>query len=221
MKALLRRELLNAFSGGGATMVALLFFLSVVSVLPFAVGPDMTLLARLGPAILWIGALLAGLLGLERLFQEDRQDGSLDLLRLNTGFLDLTMTVFVKSLAHWLSHLLPLAFVAPALGLLMNMEAKTALFTALTLIMGTPAIAFIGAVGAGVAVALPRAGLLVSVLILPVLIPALIFGVSASYAAQEGGANFAQPLLLLIAVNLFAAVLGPVATALSLSLVED
>jgi heme exporter protein B len=220
MIALLRRDLSIAIRSGGAAMLGVLFFLAVVAVIPFGIGPDLNLLARIGPAILWIGALLASLLGLDRLFQADREDGSLDMLVMQDWF-SLVLTVFVKSLAHWLATGLPLVLAAPLLGLLMNMSATATGAVMLTLLVGTPAISFIGAVGAAVAVVLPRGGLLVSILILPLAIPILIFGVSASYAAVTDPDPFLPPFMILSAIALFFAALGPVAAAAALRGASD
>ena len=197
-------------------MVGVEFFLTVVAVIPFGVGPDLNLLARIGPAILWVGALLASLLGLDRLFQAEREDGSLDLLILSDTRHMLAVTVLVKCLAHWTASVLPLVVASPLLGLFMNIEPIGIGATTLTLLVGTPAIAFIGAVGAAVAVSLPRGGLLVSVLILPLAIPVLIFGVSAAYGAVNDPNPFLPPFLILAALTLFFAVIGPFAAALAL-----
>jgi heme exporter protein B len=184
--------------------------------MPFGVGPDLNLLARIGPAMLWIGALLATLLGLDRLFQVDRDDGSLDLLLIGSDRHMLALTVLVKCIAHWASSVLPLVIASPMLGLFMNMDAAAIGATTLTLLVGTPAIAFVGAVGAALAVALPRGGLLVSVIVLPLTIPVLIFGVSASYGATVDNAPFVAPFLVLSALTLFFAVLGPLAASAAL-----
>ncbi len=133
----------------------------------------------------------------------------------------LAFTVFVKCLAHWVASVLPLVIASPMLGLFMNMDATATAATALTLLVGTPAIAFIGAVGAALAVALPRGGLLVSVIVLPLTIPVLIFGVSASYGATDAVAPFFAPFLILCALTLFFAVLGPLAAAASLKSSAD
>jgi len=220
MMALLKRDLIIGTRSGGAAMLGVLFFLAVVAVIPFGIGPDLNLLARIGAPILWIGALLASLLGLDRLFQADREDGSLDMLVMQDWF-SLVLTVFVKSLAHWLATGLPLVLAAPLLGLLMNMSATATGAVMLTLLVGTPAISFIGAVGAAVAVALPRGGLLVSILILPLAIPILIFGVSAAYAAVTEPDPFWPPFMILSAIALFFAALGPVAAAAALKGAAD
>lgn len=221
MTALLLREIRLGVRAGGGALTGALFFLAVVSAIPFAVGPDTNLLARLGPAVLWIGALLAGLLGLDRLFQADREDGSLDLMIVARDTHMLVATVFVKCVAHWLVALLPLVVAAPVFGLLMNMNAIAIGAATLTLLVGTPAIAFVGAAGAAVAVALPRGGLLVSVLVLPIAIPVLIFGVSASYAAVNEPDPFLPPFLILAALTLFMAVVGPLAAAVALRYAAD
>ena len=123
MLALFLRDLRLAIRAGGGALTGVLFFLAVVATIPFGVGPDLNLLARIGPAILWIGALLASLLGLDRLFQADREDGSLDLLLLPADRHMLALTVLVKCLAHWTASVLPLVVAAPLLGLFMNMRA--------------------------------------------------------------------------------------------------
>ncbi|MER8830827.1 heme exporter protein CcmB [Mesorhizobium sp. M0938] len=216
MLALFLRDIRLSIRAGGGALTGVIFFLAVIATIPFGVGPDLSLLARIGPAILWIGALLACLLGLDRLFQADREDGSLDLLVLGDNRHMLALTVLTKCLAHWAGSVLPLVIAAPLLGLFMNMEPIGIGATALTLLVGTPAITFIGAAGAAVAVALPRGGLLISVLVLPLTIPVLIFGVSASYGAVADPDPFLQPFLILAALTLFLAVLGPVAAALAL-----
>lgn len=221
MLALYLRDLRLSIRAGGGALTGVIFFLAVVAIVPFGVGPDLNLLARIGPAMLWIGALLAALLGLDRLFQADREDGSLDLL-LMAGERHMTpFTVFVKCLAHWTGSVLPLVAASPFLALFMNIEPLAAGAATLTLLAGTPAITFIGAAGAAVAVALPRGGLLVSVLILPLAIPVLIFGVSASYAAVVGPAPFLPPFLVLCALTLFFAVIGPLAASAALKGAAD
>ncbi len=214
MMALYLRDLKLATRAGGGALTGILFFLAVVAVVPFGLGPDLKLLARVGPAMLWIGALLASLLGLDRLFQAEREDGALDVMLMQET--PLVLVVFVKCLAHWTASGLPLVLISPLLGLFLNMEPAAILATMLTLLAGTPAITLIGAMGAAVAVALPRGGLLVSILVLPLVVPVLIFGVSAAYAAVEDPAPFLPPFLILIAISLFFAVIGPAAAAVAL-----
>ena len=216
MLALYIRDVRLGVRAGGGALVGIIFFLTVVAVVPFGVGPDLNLLARIGPAILWIAALLSVLLGLDRLFQADREDGSLDLLLIAGERHMSALMVFVKCLAHWTASVAPLVMAAPLLGLFMNMEPVAIGAAALTLLVGTPAITFIGAAGAAVAVALPRGGQLVSVLVLPLAIPVLVFGVSASYGAVTDPAPFLPPFLILCALTLFFAVIGPLAAAQAL-----
>jgi heme exporter protein B len=191
-----------------------LFFLIVVTLMPFAIGPDLALLARIGPAILWLGALLASLLALDRLIAADHEDGSLDLILMARAPLELT--VAVKAVAHWLTTGLPLVVAAPLLGLLLNLEPKASGAVALTLLIGTPALTFIGLIGAALSVALRRGGLLLAVLVLPMTIPVLIFGVAASNAAIVGPVPFGTPLTVLSALTLASIVLGPFAAAAAL-----
>jgi heme exporter protein B len=209
MKALFVREMRLAARVGGGALTGLLFFLAVIAIVPFAVGPDLKLLSRIGPAMLWTGALLASLLGLERLFQADREDGSLDLLLL--GEHPAALVVFVKCAAHWIATGLPLVFATPIFGLMMNMEPVAIAAVMATLLAGTPAITFIGAMGAAVTVTLARGGLLIAILVLPLVIPVLVFGVSAAYGAVEDPAPFLPPFLFLCALTLLFSVLGPLA----------
>ncbi len=214
MTALFFRDIKLSIRAGGGALIGVLFFMTVVAVIPFGVGPDLKLLARIGPAIVWIGALLSALLGLDRLFQAERNDGSLDLILMQET--PVVLTVLVKCLAHWVTTGLPLVLASPLLGLFMNMDEVAIGAVMLTLLVGSPAITFIGAVGAAVAVALPRGGLLVSILVLPLAIPVLIFGVSASYGAVQDPASFMPPFLILCAITLFSAVTGPFFAALAL-----
>ncbi len=206
MIALFLRDIRLSWRAGGGALTGVMFFLAVVMVVPFGVGPDLNLLARIGPAMLWLGALLAALLGLDRLFQADREDGSLDLLIMNGA--PMAAIVFIKCLAHWVTTGLPLVIAVPLFGLFMNMEPLGILATMATLMAGTPAITFVGAVGAAVTVSLPRGGLLLAVLVLPWTIPVLIFGVSAAYGAVEDPAPFTEPFIVLCAISLFFAVIG-------------
>lgn len=214
MGALFWRELRLGWSAGGNVLVGVMFFLAVVAVIPFGVGPDLDLLAQIGPAILWIGALLAALLGLDRLFQADREDGSLDRMLLAPHMLSLT--IFVKCIAQWIVSVLPLVIAAPLLGLFLNVPPLGIAAVTLTLLVGTPAITFIGAAGAALAVTLPRGGMLVSVIILPLTIPVLIFGISATRGAIADPEPFLPPFLILAALTLFFAVIGPVSAAIAL-----
>jgi heme exporter protein B len=214
LAALLRRDMRLAVRVGGGALMGVLFFLIVVAMVPFALGPDLALLARTGPAILWLGALLASLLALDRLFAADHEDGSLDLILM--GRAPLELAVAAKALAHWLTTGLPLVVAAPLLGLFLNLDPAAIGAVALTLFAGTPALTCIGLIGAALAVALRRGGLLVPVLVLPLTIPVLIFGVAASNAALAGPVPFGTPFTVLVALTLASLVLGPVAAAAAL-----
>jgi heme exporter protein B len=214
LSALLLRDMRIAVRVGGGALVGVLFFLIVVAIVPFAIGPDLALLARIGPAILWLGALLASLLALDRLIGADYEDGSLDLIL--TARAPLEVTVAVKAIAHWLTTSLPLVVAAPLLGFLLNLDPTATGAVALTLLAGTPALTFIGLVGAALTVALRRGGLLLAVLILPLTIPTLIFGVAAANAAIVGPIPFGTPFTILCALTLMSAVIGPFAAAATL-----
>jgi heme exporter protein B len=214
LSALLLRDMKLAVRVGGGALVGLLFFLIMVTLMPFAIGPDLALLARIGPAILWLGALLASLLGLDRLLAMDLEDGSLDVLL--AARVPLELTVAAKALAHWLTTGLPLVAATPLLGLLLNIEPQAMGAVALTLLVGTPGLTFIGLIGAALTVALRRGGLLLAVLILPLTIPVLIFGVAACNAAIVGPANFATVFSILGALTLTSMVVGTFAAAAAL-----
>ena len=214
LAALYVRELRLAIRIGGGAMMGVLFYLIVVTTFPFAIGPDLNLLSRLGPAILWIGALLATLLGLDRLFEADRDDGALDLMVASGRSLELL--VIVKVAAHWTATGLPLVVAAPFLSLLLAMPADVTLATVATLLVGTPALTLLGAIGAGLTVSLRRGGLLLPILVLPFAVPVLIFGVAAATAVAYDPAAFRMPFLLTVALTLVAAAISPIATAAAL-----
>jgi heme exporter protein B len=214
LSALLVRDLRLAVRVGGGALIGVLFFLIVVTLVPFAIGPDLALLARIGPAILWLGALLASLLALDRLLAMDQEDGSLDLIL--TARVPLELAVAAKALAHWLTTGLPLIIAAPLLGLLLNLDPKATAAVALTLLAGTPALTFTGLIGAALTVALRRGGLLLAILVLPLTVPVLIFGVAASNAAIVGPVPFGTPFGILCALTLISLVIGPLAAAIAL-----
>jgi heme exporter protein B len=212
--ALFVRDLRLAVRVGGGALMGVLFFLIVVILVPFAIGPDPNLLARIGPAVLWIGALLASLLALDRLLTADYEDGSLDLIL--TGDSPLELAVAVKAAAHWLTTGLPLVIAVPLLGLFLNLELRASAAVALTLLAGTPALTFFGLIGAALSVALRRGGLLLPILVLPLTVPVLIFGVAASNVAIVGPLSFGTPFTILCALTLVSLVLGVVAAAAAL-----
>ena len=211
---LLIRDMRIAVRVGGGALIGVLFFLVVVTLTPFAIGPDLVLLKRIGPAILWLAALLASLLALDRLFAGDHDDGSLDLIL--TGRMPLELVVAVKGLAHWLTTGLPLVICAPLIGLLLNLDPPAEGALMLTLLAGTPALTFIGLIGAAIAVTLRRGGLLLAVIVLPLTVPILIFGVAAANAAVIGPTPFGTPFTILCGLTLASLVVGPFAAAAAL-----
>jgi heme exporter protein B len=219
LTALLLRDMRIAVRVGGGALIGVLFFVVVVTLTPFAVGPDLALLKRIGPAILWLGALLASLLALDRLFASDHEDGSLDLIL--TGRAPLELVIAAKALAHWLTTAVPLIIAAPLIGLLLNIEAAAQVGLVLTLVIGTPALTFIGTIGAAVAVALRRGGLLLAIIVLPLTVPVLIFGVAAANGAVAGPVPFGTPFTVLCALTLASLVIGPFAAAAALRLDID
>ena len=216
--AILRRELRLALAGGGQVLTLVLFFVIVGAIVPFAVGPDKDLLARIAPGIVWIAAFLSMLLGLDRLFRPDRDDGTLALYRL--ADLPLAAMVGAKVIAHWLTAALPLILASPFLAMILAMDGPTFLRTVLSLLVGTPALAAFGAFGAAVTVAIRRGGLLAPILIAPLSVPVLIFGVGA-ISPLGGPGQASAALLLLAALSLMAVALSPFAAALAIDWAEE
>lgn len=214
LSALFWRELKIARRSGGGASIGIVFFLVLAAIFPFAIGPDLNLLARVGPAILWIAVLLSTLLGLDRLFQADHEDGSLDLML--TSETPVELIVLTKCAAHWLTTTLPLVIVAPFFGLALAQDGPALTRVTLSLLAGTPALTLIGAIGAAVTVSLRRGGLLMAVLVLPLAIPALIFGVSAAGAGAADPVPFAAPFVILCALSLAAVAGAPFAAAAAL-----
>ncbi|SIS91369.1 heme exporter protein B [Roseivivax lentus] len=210
MIALLTRDLRLAIRAGGGFGLGLAFFLIVVVLVPFGVGPETTLLARIAPGILWVGALLACLLSLDRIFALDWEDGSLDLLA--TAPLPMEGIVTVKAAAHWITTGLPLVLAAPALGLLLSLPGPGYLWLFLSLLIGTPALSVIGTFGAALTVGLKRGGLLLSLLVLPLYVPTLIFGAEVARRGADGLA-VETPLLMLAGLSFGAVALLPFASA--------
>jgi heme exporter protein B len=213
MRALLLRDLRLALRSAGGFGLSLAFFLILVLLVPFAVGPDTARLSAIAPGILWLGALLACLLSLDRLFQLDWEDGALDLLA--TAPLPLPAAVLAKAAAHWLTTGLPLTLIAPILGLMLNLAPPAYPALVATLALGTPALSLLGAFGAALTVGLKRGGLLLSLLVLPLYIPTLIFGALA-VARAGAGMGWETPLVLTAAVTALCAGLVPWAAAAAL-----
>jgi len=216
LTALLLRDMRIAVRVGGGALIGVLFFVVVATLTPFAVGPDLALLKRIGPAILWLAALLASLLALDRLFAADYEDGSLDLIL--TGRAPLELVVAAKGLAHWLTTAVPLIVAAPVIGLLLDIEPPAQAGLVFTLLDGTPALTFIGVIGAAIAVTLRRGGLLLAIIVLPLTVPVLIFGVAAANAAVAGPVPFGTPFTVLCTLTLASLVVGPFAAAAALRL---
>jgi heme exporter protein B len=212
--SLVKRDVALSLREGGALATALGFYLIAVSTLPLGLGPDLNLLARIAPGVLWVGLLLSVLLTLDRIFHADHEDGTLEVIAL--GPLPLELVAAAKSLAHWLASALPLVALAPLLGLMLNLElgGYGALLAAMAL--GSAALSFLGAVGAALTLGLRRGGLLTTLLILPLYVPVLVFGVSAVNAAVMGPGPAWPSLAVLAAFSLMSAVLGPFFAALAL-----
>ena len=212
--ALLKRDVILAFREGGAIGVALGFYLVVVAITPLGLGPDLNLLARVAAGILWVALLLAALLSAGRIFENDYEDGSLDVLAMST--LPLPAVAAVKCLAHWLTTGVPLALLAPVLGLLLNLPLEAMPLLVLSMLAGTPAVSFVAGIGASLTLGLRRSGLLLALLVLPLYVPVLIFGVAAVTPFVTGPNSLWAPLLMLCALSLAAVVLAPLACAAAL-----
>ena len=210
MSALLLRDIRLAMRAGGGFGLSLAFFLIVVVLVPFGVGPEMGLLSKIAPGILWVGALLACLLSLDRIFALDFEDGTLDLLA--TAPLPLEAVVSVKSLAHWITTGLPLVLAAPVLGVLLGLQSDAFYWIILSLLLGTPALSVIGTFGAALTVGLKRGGLLLSLLVLPLYVPTLIFGAEL---ARRGiaGMDVGTLMSLLLGITFASIALLPFASA--------
>ena len=213
MIALLIRDIRLAFRAGGGFGMGLSFYLLIAVLVPLGVGPDPTVLARIAPGILWVGALLSCLLSLDRLFALDYEDGSLDLLA--TAPVPLEGVVLMKALAHWIVTGVPLAIMAPVLALLLNLETSGYVWLVVSLALGTPALSMIGAFGAALTVGVRRGGLLLGLLVLPMYLPTLIFGAEV---IKRGAAGLAvgTPLALLAGVTAATIALLPYAAASAL-----
>ena len=213
MIALLSRDIKLAFRAGGGFGLGLAFFLIVVVLIPFGVGPEVALLSRIAAGVLWVAALLACLLSLDRLFALDWEDGSLDLLA--TSPLPLEVVALAKALAHWITTGLPLVVASPLFGLLLGLPQDGSAFVVISLAIGTPALSFIGVFGAALTVGVKRGGLLLSLLVLPLYVPTLIFGAEVARRGAEGLA-VETPLLLLAGITFASMALLPFVSALVL-----
>ncbi|HEY4115887.1 MAG TPA: heme exporter protein CcmB [Rhizomicrobium sp.] len=212
--ALLTRDVRLAFRAGGSAMLALGFFAVVATLIPFGIGADPILLARVAAGVLWIGAVLAGLLALDRLFQADYEDGSLDLLALSP--LSLEGVVAAKIASHWLTTGLPLTVLSPLLGILLALPRPAYVPLFVSLLIGTPALSAIGAIGAALTLSIRRGGLILPLLVLPLFAPEVIFGAGSVMSAIDGLTNGA--IWLLAAISLAAVLLSPFVAAAAVRL---
>jgi heme exporter protein B len=214
VSALVLRDLSLAARAGGGAALALAFFAMVATLVPLGVGSDLALLARIAGGVLWVAAALAALLALDRLFQADFDDGSLDLIALSPHSLEAVS--FAKIVAHWLATGLPLAILSPLLALLFGLPAPAILALFVSLMIGTPAISAVGALGASLTLSIRRGGLILPLLVLPLISPAVIFGAGTVLAVLDGLHNGALPLLG--AFSLAACALSPFASAAAVRL---
>ncbi|WP_375450826.1 heme exporter protein CcmB [uncultured Devosia sp.] len=212
------RELKLALRGGGDVLTLVLFFVMIGVVVPFAIGPDRAQLARLAPGVVWIAAFLAMLLGLDRLFRADHEDGTLVLLR--HAELPFVATVAAKVIAHWIVCAMPLILASPLLAVMLALDGVAFWRVVLSLLVGTPALAALGTIGAAVTVSIRGGGLIAPVLILPLAVPVLIFGVGA-ISTGPGPDLSGSALLFLAAISLITLALAPFAAALAISAGED
>ncbi len=213
LKALLWRDIALARKQGGGLGAALSFILAVVVLVPLAVGPDLNLLQRLAAGMMWLALLLAVLLTADRIFQQDLEDGSLELMTMShVPFELITLT---KTLAHWFTVSLPLAIIAPPLGLMLNLNIDSLPILWLAMITGSLTLSLLASLGGAITAGLRRGGLLVSILILPLYIPVLIFGISAT-TMMMGPQSAVPSLLILLAITLLCLVISPLACAAAL-----
>ncbi len=211
--ALIQRDLKLAYRHRGALAYPVLFFVIVTSLFPLAVGSSPEVLRNIGPGVIWVASLLATLLGLETLFRSDYEDGSLEQIALSPH--SISVLVFAKVATHWLLTGLPLLIISPLLAFMMHMDASTLKTLCLSLLLGTPTLSLIGAVGVALTVSLQRGGLLLTLLVLPLYVPVLIFGANAVHAAANGLAVLGQ-LYMLGAMLALSIVLVPIAIAAAL-----
>lgn len=214
LSAIILRDLQLAFRAGGGSFQAVGFFSIVCILFTLAVGPDIALITEIAGPVLWTGALLATLISLDQIYRADREDGSLDVIAATSE--ELALTAAAKAAAHWLSTGLPLILATPLLAILLNLTADAYFPLLMSLLIGTPGLSLIGSFAAALTVSLPRASLLISIIVSPLYIPILIFGAGAASAGAAGDPQFAANLKLLGAATLFAAVTAPLASAVAL-----
>jgi len=208
---LVRRELVVAVRDGGSVGTVLGFYAIAVAMMPIAVGPDLNLLGRIAPGVLWTSLLLAALLSLGRMFERDIDDGTLDLYAMSA--MPLELVAVAKSLAHWLTTCLPLVLLTPVLGLFLNVDFQAMPMIILVMLIGTVAVSFFGAIAAALTVRSKRGGVLVALLVLPIYVPTLIYGITTVSMLMLTPGGYQSPLLLLGAISLVSVVIGPLASA--------
>lgn len=213
--ALIARDLRLSYAQGGGAGLVIAFYAVAVTLFPLGVGPEADVLAAIAPGVLWIAALLAALISLDRLFQADFEDGGLEGLAL--GPLPLSLVALAKAAAHWIAMLLPLVILSPVFALMLQLGGESLWVLVLSLVLGTPALSLIGTVAGALTVAVRRGGALIALLVLPLYIPPLVFGVTA-VEATRGLASVSANLSLLAGAALFAAVIGPLAAGAALKL---
>lgn len=213
LAAILHRDLVLGFRQGGGAAAALSFILAVLVMVPLAIGPDQNLLQRLAPGIMWLTLLLAVLLTAERIFQQDYEDGTVDAL-FSSPF-PLELLCLGKAIAHWLGTGLPLALLSPLLALMLNLRESSLPVLMAAMILGSLSLSLLASIGGALTAGLRRGGLLVNLLILPLYVPVLVFGVSASLA-EATPQGYAPSLLVLVAVALFSLAIQPWAAAAAL-----
>ncbi|MGI9409082.1 MAG: heme exporter protein CcmB [Hyphomicrobiaceae bacterium] len=212
--ALIMRDIRLALRDGGAIGTALGFYLIVVSLIPLAVGPDLKLLGKIAPGVLWVALMLSALLSLGRVFEADFEDGSLDVLA--SGSLPLEMVAAAKSLAHWVTTGVPLVIMAPVLGMLLNLDLDAVPMVMATMLVGTIAISFFGAIAAALTLRSRRSGVLIAIMVLPLYIPTLIYGVTTIAVTLTPPGSPWPSFMLLSAISLVSLVMGPWAAAAAL-----
>ncbi len=211
--AVLRRDVLLALRRKAEVLTGVFFFVVVASLFPLAIGPEMAVLRQVAPGVIWVGALLASMLSLGRLFESDYRDGTLEHLALSP--VGLPWLVAAKILAHWLTSGLPLVLLAPLLGLQFDLPVESLGVLILTLLMGTPVLSLIGAIGAALTLGVRGGGVLLSLLVLPLFVPVLVFGAGA-VESQIAGLGIEAHVSILMALLLPAAALSPLACAVAL-----
>ena len=214
LQQLIWRDVVLGFRAGGGALQAVAFFLLVGVMFTLAIGPDLTLIEKIAAPVLWAAMLLATQISLDQIWRSDREDGSLDVLVETAEFLP--VTAFVKSVAHWMATGLPLILVTPLLAILLNLPAGKLTPLIISLLIGAPGLSFIGCFAAALTVSLPRAHLLISVIVTPLYAPLLIFGMGAANAGAAGDPQYGANLMLLGAASLFAAIISPLASAAAL-----